>query len=184
MTEREMFEAMLEQAPERRHAYLDGICGADAKLRRRLESLMKKNDLAASFLESPAAVLPPILEDSVCERPGTLVGPYKLMEQIGEGGMGLVFVAEQQNPVRRTVALKLIKPCMDSKQVIARFEAERQALAMMDHPPPRNWIWTSREQKKPRLTMKPRRRATLHPEDCFRMWKHSALTSWTKSSRT
>ena len=65
--------------------------------------------------------------------PGTVIGPYKLMEQIGEGGMGLVFVAEQQQPVRRRVALKIIKPGMDSRQVIARFEAERQALAMMDH---------------------------------------------------
>src|SRR5262249_54483753 len=68
------------------------------------------------------------------EGPGTLVGPYKLMEQIGEGGFGLVFVAEQQRPVRRKVALKVIKPGMDSSQVIARFEAERQALALMDHP--------------------------------------------------
>src|SRR5204863_1257845 len=73
-------------------------------------------------------------ELTVSERPGTLIGPYKLREQIGEGGMGLVFVAEQQQPVRRKVALKLIKPGMDSRQVIARFEAERQALALMDHP--------------------------------------------------
>ena len=68
------------------------------------------------------------------ERPGTVIGPYKLMEQIGEGGMGLVFVAEQQQPLRRKVALKVIKPGMDTRQVIARFEAERQALALMDHP--------------------------------------------------
>src|SRR5262245_35442333 len=68
------------------------------------------------------------------ETPGAILGPYKLLEQIGEGGMGLVFVAEQQHPVRRRVALKIIKPGMDSRQVIARFEAERQALAMMDHP--------------------------------------------------
>jgi serine/threonine-protein kinase len=74
------------------------------------------------------------VDDPVTERPGTVIGPYKLMEQIGEGGMGLVFVAEQQQPVRRKVALKLIKPGMDTRQVVARFEAERQALALMDHP--------------------------------------------------
>jgi serine/threonine protein kinase len=68
------------------------------------------------------------------EEPGTVIGPYKLLQQIGEGGMGIVYMAEQQKPVRRRVALKIIKPGMDSKQVIARFEAERQALALMDHP--------------------------------------------------
>jgi serine/threonine-protein kinase len=77
--------------------------------------------------------LPTVDQPSVTERPGTVIGPYKLMEQIGEGGMGLVFVAEQQRPVKRRVALKVIKPGMDSRQVIARFEAERQALALMDH---------------------------------------------------
>src|SRR5262249_30048468 len=71
---------------------------------------------------------------SVPERPGTVIGPYKLLEQIGEGGFGVVFMAEQQQPIRRKVALKVLKPGMDSKQVIARFEAERQALALMDHP--------------------------------------------------
>src|SRR5262249_57232957 len=68
------------------------------------------------------------------EGPGTVIGPYKLLEAIGEGGMGTVFMAEQTLPVRRRVALKVIKPGMDTKQVIARFEAERQALALMDHP--------------------------------------------------
>src|SRR5207237_9531095 len=71
--------------------------------------------------------------DQPAELTGTTIGPYKLLEQIGEGGMGLVYMAEQQRPMRRLVALKLIKPGMDSKQVIARFEAEKQALAMMDH---------------------------------------------------
>ncbi len=70
----------------------------------------------------------------IAERPGTIIGPYKLLEQIGEGGFGLVFMAEQQQPVRRKVALKILKPGMDTRQVIARFEAERQALALMDHP--------------------------------------------------
>ena len=76
----------------------------------------------------------PRITTPITERPGTVIGPYKLMEQIGEGGMGLVFVAEQQQPVRRKVALKIIKPGMDTRDVIARFEAERQALALMDHP--------------------------------------------------
>ena len=73
--------------------------------------------------------LPPI-----AERPGTQIGPYKLLEEIGEGGMGVVYMAQQQEPVRRKVALKIIKPGMDTREVIARFEAEEQALAMMDHP--------------------------------------------------
>src|SRR5206468_5921742 len=73
-------------------------------------------------------------EPAVTERPGTVIGPYKLLQQIGEGGMGAVFLAEQTQPVRRKVALKLIKSGMDSAQVVARFEAERQALALMDHP--------------------------------------------------
>ena len=72
--------------------------------------------------------------EAVAERPGSRIGPYRLMEQIGEGGLGLVFVAEQQQPVRRKVAIKIIKPGMDSRQVLARFEQERQALALMDHP--------------------------------------------------
>src|SRR5262249_22094993 len=74
------------------------------------------------------------VEELIPERPGTVIGPYRLMEQIGEGGMGLVFVAEQTQPVRRKVALKVIKPGLDSRPVVARFEAERQALALMDHP--------------------------------------------------
>jgi hypothetical protein len=82
---------------------------------------------------SPVVALAPTIDDPITERPGTVIGPYKLMEQIGEGGMGLVFVVEQQQPFRRKVALKVIKPGMDTRQVIARFEAERQALAMMDH---------------------------------------------------
>src|SRR5262249_38673828 len=87
-----------------------------------------------SFLQSPAAALIATADEPITERPGTVIGAYKLMEQIGEGGMGLVFVAEQQHPVRRKVALKVMKPGMDTREVIARFEAERQALALMDHP--------------------------------------------------
>jgi serine/threonine protein kinase/tetratricopeptide (TPR) repeat protein len=133
MTEREMFEAALDLPSERRPAFLDGICGGDVNLRLRLESLMMKNSLAGSFLEAPLAVLTPNQDGSVCEYPGTVIGPYKLLEQIGEGGMGLVFMAEQVQPVRRRVALKILKPGMDTRQVVARFEAERQALALMDH---------------------------------------------------
>jgi serine/threonine protein kinase/tetratricopeptide (TPR) repeat protein len=117
-----------------RAAYLDEACGDDPQLRRRVEQFLEAQGEIGSFLESPAPELVPRLSDTVTERPGTVIGPYKLLEQIGEGGMGLVFVAEQQQSVRRKVALKVIKPGMDSKQVIARFEAERQALALMDHP--------------------------------------------------
>ena len=83
---------------------------------------------------SPPAELAVTLDQPVTERPGAVIGPYKLREQVGEGGMGVVFVAEQERPVRRKVALKIIKPGMDTKEVVARFEAERQALALMDHP--------------------------------------------------
>jgi serine/threonine protein kinase len=135
MNERAVFEAALELPPEDRGAYLDSVCGDDAALRQRLEGLLGKHDQAGSFLESPAvAAVATVDAPAVSERPGTVIGPYKLMEQIGEGGMGLVFVAEQQQPVRRKVALKVIKPGMDTRAVVARFEAERQALALMDHP--------------------------------------------------
>src|SRR4029077_19399794 len=90
---------------------------------------------AGQFLEKPAPdLLATIDEPAITERPGTVIGPYKLLEQIGEGGFGVVFMADQQHPVRRRVALKVLKPGMDTKQVIARFEAERQALALMEHP--------------------------------------------------
>src|SRR5207247_4007665 len=87
-----------------------------------------------SFLEAPVPALTATVDDPVTERPGTVIGPYKLLEQIGEGGFGVVFMAEQTRPVRRKVALKVLKPGMDTRQVVARFEAERQALALMDHP--------------------------------------------------
>ena len=119
------------------HEFLEGACAGDAALRAEVESLLEASARAGRFLECPAPGLhraATVDEPPVAERPGTVIGPYKLMEQIGEGGMGMVFVAEQSQPVRRKVALKLIKPGMDSKQVLARFEAERQALALMDHP--------------------------------------------------
>jgi non-specific serine/threonine protein kinase/serine/threonine-protein kinase len=132
-----LFCAAVEIASaEERAAYLARACGGDAELRARVEKLVTAHFRAGNFLAAPvpAARLVATAEESlVAERPGTLIGPYKLLEQIGEGGMGLVFVAEQQRPVRRRVALKLIKPGMDSRQIVSRFEAERQALALMDH---------------------------------------------------
>ena len=99
-----------------------------------METLLKAYDDAGSFLESPAAQFPATVNmPAVQEAPGAVIGHYKLLQQVGEGGFGVVYMAEQQEPVRRKVALKVIKPGMDSRQVIARFEAERQALAMMDH---------------------------------------------------
>jgi serine/threonine protein kinase/Tfp pilus assembly protein PilF len=106
-------------------------------LRAEVEGLLTANGRAGEFMRRPVAVLAAGITaayEPLTERPGTVIGSYKLLEQIGEGGMGLVFVAEQQQPVRRKVALKVIKPGMDTRQVVARFEAERQALALMDHP--------------------------------------------------
>ena len=107
-------------------------------MRRRVEALLKANDEPASYLDQPAVELAEpngtIDEPPITEQPGSMIGPYKLKEQIGEGGFGLVFVAEQQEPVKRKVALKVIKPGMDTREVMARFAAERQALALMDHP--------------------------------------------------
>jgi serine/threonine protein kinase/tetratricopeptide (TPR) repeat protein len=115
--------------------YLAEVCGDDALALQRIQELLLIHEEQESFLESPAADLTPTTDLSeLAERPGTTIGTYKLLQQIGEGGMGIVFMAEQTHPVQRTVALKIIKPGMDTRQVIARFEAERQALAMMDHP--------------------------------------------------
>ena len=128
-------EAMEIAAPAERSAYLDRACGGDAVLRRQVESLLDAHTRAGDFLESPAST-PTITRATkpAVEGPGTTIGPYRLLEEIGEGGMGVVYMAEQTAPVRRRVALKVIRPGMDSRQVVARFEAERQALAMMDHP--------------------------------------------------
>src|SRR4030095_13675626 len=87
-----------------------------------------------SFLEVPAPEICPTVNHPPTESAGTQIGPYKLLQQIGEGGFGVVFLAAQTEPVRRKVALKVLKPGMDTRQVVARFEAERQALALMDHP--------------------------------------------------
>jgi eukaryotic-like serine/threonine-protein kinase len=134
MTERELFEAALEVPPEDRAAHLDRVCGTDAGVRQRLENLLRKHDRAKSFLETRPPEFARTANGPAIEGVGTQIGPYKLLEQIGEGGFGIVFMAEQHAPVRRRVALKIIKPGMDSRTVLARFDAERQALALMDHP--------------------------------------------------
>jgi serine/threonine protein kinase/tetratricopeptide (TPR) repeat protein len=134
MNEREIFTAALHRPPEERSAFLDEACHGDALLRQQVDALLCEHAQLGSYLESPALATMPTIADPITERPGTVIGPYKLLEQIGEGGFGVVFMADQQEPIRRKVALKILKPGMDSKQVIARFEAERQALALMDHP--------------------------------------------------
>jgi WD40 repeat protein/serine/threonine protein kinase len=133
--EEALFAAALEKpTPAERAAYLDGACGGDHALRARIEALLAAHAASGGVLDAP----PESLTSTggyrpIPESPGTVIGRYKLLQQIGEGGMGVVYMAEQQEPVRRKVALKIIKPGMDSRQVIARFEAERQALALMDH---------------------------------------------------
>jgi len=134
MNAEEIFHRAAEiEDPSGRAAYLDQACRADATLRAEVESLLKAHDKAGSFLEgTPAGVT--VESPARTEGPGTRIGRYDLLELLGEGGMGLVYLAQQQEPVKRRVALKIIKPGMDSRQVIARFEAERQALAVLDHP--------------------------------------------------
>src|SRR5262245_49310032 len=127
-------EALRRAAGQDRARYLDEACGGDLELRQRVERLLRAASEAGSFLEAPAQDPSPTAEQPPVEDPGTVIGPYKLIEQVGERGMGSVWMAQQQEPVKRLVAVKLIKAGMDSKQVIARFEAERQALALMDHP--------------------------------------------------
>jgi WD40 repeat protein/serine/threonine protein kinase len=129
-------EALEHSSPEERAAFLDKTCAGDAGRRARVEELLRAHQAAGNFLQgnrSPAAPVATVDERPLPEGPGTVIGPYKLLEPIGEGGMGTVWMAQQTEPVKRLVALKLIKAGMDSRQVIARFEAERQALALMDH---------------------------------------------------
>ena len=138
MNELEIFSDALELTdPQARNRFLDEACRAGSVQRLRIEALLRNAAQASRYLESPLSgshpTEPPTLDSPLAERPGTQIGPYKLLQQIGEGGMGVVWMAEQTEPVHRKVALKVIKPGMDSRQVVARFEAERQALAMMDH---------------------------------------------------
>jgi len=143
-----IFAAALQwETPAQRAAYLDEACAGDADRRRRVEDLLRASDDAGTFLDRPVGQPKPagaapeplatiriVLADDPTEARGAKIGRYKLLQQIGEGGCGTVFMAEQEEPVRRRVALKVIKLGMDTKSVVARFEAERQALAMMDHP--------------------------------------------------
>ncbi len=132
----EIFENAIEiEDPAKREDYLENACKADRTLRAEVEALLEAHEKAGDFLEVPAVDSNVTLDGPAqIEGPGTRIGRYELLELIGEGGMGLVYLAEQKEPVKRRVALKIIKLGMDTKQVIARFEAERQVLAMMDHP--------------------------------------------------
>jgi serine/threonine protein kinase len=133
--EEAIFYAALEiDSADQRAAYLDEACGDQKPLRQRVEALLRRYAESAGPLDRPVGGLGATTAEPRSERPGAIVGAYKLLEQIGEGGMGTVWMAQQTEPVKRLVALKLIKAGMDSKQVLARFEAERQALALMDHP--------------------------------------------------
>jgi WD40 repeat protein/serine/threonine protein kinase len=133
--EESIFQAARRIAPpEDRRRYVEQACGDNRELRARIDALLRVHDQEQSFLEPPTEGFAAASADLIREGPGTRIGPYQLVEPLGEGGMGTVFRAEQHEPVKRRVALKIIKPGMDSRQVIARFEVERQALALMDHP--------------------------------------------------
>src|SRR5208283_1333437 len=142
-----VFAAALELPADKRGAYLDQACAGDAALRGQVEALLRVHDEASNFFDKLAPVAQPAAGGEMAGSTGTIripaipsekagdrIGRYKLLQQIGEGGCGVVYMAEQEEPVRRRVALKVIKLGMDTKSVIARFEAERQALALMDHP--------------------------------------------------
>src|SRR5262245_33636181 len=113
MNEQTIFTAALEVQPKNRAAFLDEACATTTALRQRAEKLLRFHNDASDLLQSPVEVIGGIHNHIVCEAPGTAIGPYKLLEQIGEGGFGVVFLAEQERPVRRKVALKVIKPGMD-----------------------------------------------------------------------
>ena len=134
-------EAIALADPGTRGEFLDRACEGNVSLRNRVGKLLTASDRGSSFMNEPAGILPDELEEAfmeqaspIGEQPGDQIGRYRLTEELGEGGMGKVFKAEQTNPVRRDVALKVVKPGLDTAEVIARFEAERQALALMSHP--------------------------------------------------
>jgi WD40 repeat protein/serine/threonine protein kinase len=134
-----LFNAALELPVAQRELYLQSVCGGDIELRGRVEALLRAGEASGDFMcdgppERDGLVKPEALKSSLFEKTGDRIGRYKLLQQIGEGGCGTVYMAEQSEPVRRQVALKVIKLGMDTRSVVARFEAERQALALMDHP--------------------------------------------------
>ncbi|MHC4310535.1 MAG: serine/threonine-protein kinase, partial [Planctomycetota bacterium] len=131
--EESIFNAAIElDCPTKRTAYLRKACGNNQDLLNRVQALLELNEIEDGFLEDPPTICDVLNGDQVpAEASGTVIGRYKLQEKIGEGGFGAVWAAEQKKPVKRRVALKIIKLGMDTKQVVARFEAERQALAMM-----------------------------------------------------
>ena len=143
--ERAIFETARQMASrDAREAYLQEICADHPVIGQRVRDLLKAFEESGSFLEVPAlhtdetvsfvtGEWPTRISTADPQSPGAVVGPYKLLRKIGEGGMGTVYLAEQSEPIQRKVALKVIKPGMDSRQVVARFEAERQALSVMDH---------------------------------------------------
>ncbi len=132
--EADLFDAALQRPVHQRADYLEQACGDDAALRQRVAALLKACERTADFLDQPVAPGALLETQALALKAGDTIGRYKLLQQIGEGGCGIVYMAEQAEPVRRRVALKVIKLGMDTKSVIARFEAERQALAMMEHP--------------------------------------------------
>src|SRR5437763_11451124 len=139
MTEESIFAAVLEKLPGDRAAFLDRECGPDAALRRRVEDLLAAHAAAGAFLDPPADGRTAVYQSARPDRAEDLVGRviagrYKLLQLLGEGGMGAVYMADQTEPVKRRVAVKVIKAGMDSGRVLARFEAERQAPALIDHP--------------------------------------------------
>ena len=122
------------ESAEARNDYLNQVCGNHPELLERINTLLRLHEEQPGFLESPRVAIDPTLDVApIAEKPGIQIGRYKLVHEIGQGGMGMVYMAVQKEPVKRKVALKIIKPGMDTREVVARFEAERQALALMDH---------------------------------------------------
>ena len=137
--EQAIFTLAVAKSPTERAVFLERECAGDAALRARLDALLAAHEQPDPLLTTPSESGRPTRKAELAEEPltedvGQMIGRYKLLEKVGEGGCGVVYVAEQTEPVRRRVALKVIKLGMDTKAVVARFEAERQALALMDHP--------------------------------------------------